>query len=199
MEIDTKSKEDSEKLIRSFVRNSVREMQSEGIIESFHFFRYTPKDKVRLRLLGKRKEAEELLAAQIQTWIIDGVVISYRFNDYGLEAQKFGERGSEMASKLFEIGSRAALDYADKFPDMIQPIDTTRERRTPVGTWILIHTLLQNIGHDSADEMNACLFAIQNRIDFLAQTDKKVATEAANRLVQILAEKKQSLEDRALK
>ena len=192
MEMDTRSKEDSEKLIRSFVRNSVREMQSKGIIESFHFFRYTPKDKVRLRLFGKRKEAEELLTAKIQTWIIEGVVISYRFNDYGLESQKFGEKGSELASRLFEIGSRAALDYMDKFPDMIQPIDTTKEFRTPVGTWILIHSLLQNVGHDSADEMNACLFAILNRIDFLAQMDRKVAIEAADRLIQILTEKKGS-------
>jgi len=195
MEIITSSKEGSEKLIRSFIKNAVRELESKKVIEGFHFFRYTPDDRVRLRLLGKRHEAEGLLTTQIQTWISQGAGKSFRFNDYALEVDKFGEAGSKIASKLFEIGSRAAFDYMDKFPDRIHPIDTTKEKgKVPVGTWILIHALLQNIGHNSSDEMNACLFAINNRIDALAERSKERAIEVVNQIDQTLTRIRKEIE-----
>lgn len=174
IKIVTRDKKESEEVIRSFVKPTVEELEKKELINLFHFFRYAPNHYILLRLYGKREDIEILIKPRLEKLKINENINDFEFNDYKPEIEKYGEEGWEIAKRLFEIGSKSAFYYMDNFDKEIKPINEyVEEGKVPVGTWLILHSMLQNMGHFTSDEVDAYFYSIINRIAGIPEKEER--------------------------
>jgi hypothetical protein len=187
----TKGYEEDENLIRTYIKPTVNDLQNKGVLQSFHFFRYG--GRVRLRLRGDKREILKEERGKLEHLKKEGLIMSYEPIPYRLEVVKFGKRGAEIADKLFELASIASLNFMNTFKPMEKPdpVNTfpeeTREGRLPVGTWIFIHSLFNQLSYGDVGEINACFKALTNRIFSIPNIiGKKQAQEITEAIIREL-------------
>ncbi len=175
--VDTKEKE--EEIVQSFIKDTIQTLEEElrkkreerkGLIETFHFFRYynpqpPPVDPspyhVRLVLCGNREKLKAEFKSKIEELVRKDLIIRFDpdkdFREYPSEddVNKLdGKKNFEKTIKLFEIGSRAAVLFLDKFDQKINDLNVA---------WRIIHSFFNASGYNNLEEAISCLYAVQNR------------------------------------
>ena len=165
-------------LVRSFIKDTIQKLEEEfrkkkeerkGLIETFHFFRYSnpqspPEDPspyhVRLVLCGDREKLKAEFKPKIGELVKKNLIIRFDpeedFRKYPNEEEVNklgGKENFEKAMKLFEIGSRAAVPFIDKFDQKIDPNLA----------WFVIHSIFNASGYHGLEEAISCLYAARNR------------------------------------
>lgn len=83
--------------------------------------------------------------------------------------ENFGPVGGEWAYRMRPLVSRFTLDVVAEFDERLPPVgDRTDANPLPVGFWATIHFTMKQHGYDWYDETEACVKAIENRLQSLA-------------------------------
>ena len=111
-------------LLTDFVKPVVEQLESSSLIQTFHFFFEAGYILLRVRLIeeNQRNQVKSIIKDSIGLVEIPIDKVEFR-DDYTGEHENYGSKGWDIASDLFEAGSRFSLQYHNTMKMMAEGLE----------------------------------------------------------------------------
>lgn len=162
-----------ERLIREYIIPSLDRLEEIDGCKGVRFTRFGvdprwEKSEVKLGIYG---DAEAVIQAEsdqwdeleskglIESWSCDGAP----FPDSPEEVQEF-------LSKCYSLASKMAAEYYREFGERPEIVDEFPEKtERSAGLWIVLHILVNQLGYDADEEIDAAMNLIRSRLTALTE------------------------------